>query len=204
MAQPGSSRDRKQSTLGSHLGVVALGLPHPLHVLTAGVVPACLLSWVPGLAWELPVTSARDCDITEWRCREEAGGLQQGSSQGPSKMGDPKKNRAGACWGLARRGVSGGSPASCQPAPWVSTLYRLLSLSLSRLAQRFPWAWAHPWGQPGLWALWVRPRRNLFRPGRPACLPSKHSIFSWFQPGPGLVAFPLLWGPRSLHKLRCA
>lgn len=90
--------------LGCPSGATALGLQIPSHRRTPmiDVVPACPLSWVPGLAWELPVTSARDCDITEWRCREGAWGLQQGAAGVPARWGTPKRTgqvRAGALQG---------------------------------------------------------------------------------------------------------
>lgn len=146
-----------------HSSGAAAGNPAHCRALVA-FVSACPLRWVRGLAWELPVTSARDCDITKWRCREGAGGLRQRSSQGPSKMGDPKKNRAGACWGLARRAV-----CLC----WESSL-----LSAGSLRSGAPWSWlcgwAHLWRpgeRIGLEALWVRPVTVYSGLGSPALLP---------------------------------
>lgn len=86
-------------------------------------------------------------------------------------MGDPKKNRAGACWGLARRGVW-----------WESSLLSASSLSEHPIAGSS--AYPCP-GQtsispgPGLtlgtaWALGLvgQAKEGLFR-ARKACLPSK-------------------------------
>lgn len=147
-----------------HSSGTAARNPAHCRALMVAFVPACSLRWMPGLAWELPVTSARDCDITKWRCREGAGGLRQRSSQGPSKMGDPKKNRAGACWGLARRAV-----CLC----WESSL-----LPASSLCSRAPWNWLCGLGslwrhgeRIGLWALRVRSVRVYLGLGSPALLP---------------------------------
>lgn len=112
-------------------------------------------------------------------------------------MGDPKKNRAGACWGLARRGLW-----------WESSLLSASSPSEHPVAGFVACPCS---GQPSIspeprltlgpaWALGLvgQAREGLFRAGK-ACLPSKRSIFSCkLQPGPVRVAFPLLWGPRSL------
>lgn len=51
----------------------------------------------------------------------------------------------------------------------------------------------------GLWALWVRPGRVYLGQGSPALLPRGSIFSSKDQPGPGLEAFPFLWGLGSHH-----
>lgn len=77
--------------LGCHSGAIIQGcsqIPTLCRTPMVGVVPACPLSWAPGLAWKLPVTSARDCDITGdagkglgASSREQLGSQQDGGPQ---------------------------------------------------------------------------------------------------------------------------
>lgn len=111
--------------------------PTHCRALVVALVPACPLRWVPGLAWELPVTSARDCDITKWRCREGAwGASSRGAARAPARWGTPKRTgqvRAGALQGGLC--VSGGSPACCQPG---GTMQLAVRSSLSQASPAFP------------------------------------------------------------------
>ena len=122
-------------------------------------------------------------------------------------MGDPKKNRAGACWGLARRAVclwwessllSAGSLSSGHHAAGSAALLHSGQPSISP-EPGLTSGDSLTWGKNRALGIVGQAREGLFRTREP-CPPSKGSIFSSrVQLGPGLEAFPFLWGLRSHH-----
>lgn len=103
--------------------------------------PACPLRRVPGLAWELPVTSARDCDITKWRCREGTWGPLAEEQPGPQQDGGPQKEQGRCVLGPCKEGcvsLVGVQPAVSQlPEQWAPCSW-LCGLASLRPAQHFP------------------------------------------------------------------
>lgn len=156
-------------------GTVAQSPAH-CRALMVAFVPACPFRWVPGLAWGLLMTSARDCDITKWRCREGAWGPPAEEQPGPQQDGGPQKEQGRCVLGPCKEGcvcLVGVQPAVNQlperwaPCSWLSSL----------TSRRFPRSLGSPLEtashreRVGLWALWVRPGRVYLGLGSPALLP---------------------------------
>lgn len=117
---------------------------NPTHcwALMVAFVPACALRWAPGLAWELPVTSARDCDITKWRCREGAWGPPAEEQPGPQQDGGPQKEQGRCVLGPCKEedcvSLVGVQPAVSQLPEQRAPCSWLCGLPSLRPAQHFP------------------------------------------------------------------